>query len=148
MLEYGKRAISRFWEEVFNTGNVALIDELFAPSYVLHDLATQREHDREKLKGMIGAIHGALPGTHAMINEQLTAEGDRVITRFTLRAPRPRERTAAYEAAVDEWLDLNGMSISRVSEQQIEESWIIWDAWRAEHELRPADSNWWWPPWS
>jgi hypothetical protein len=167
----GTNLVSRFWEEVFNGGNLAAIDEIVAPGFVLHDLATRKDHDRDMLHGLIGTLQGSLPGTQAIIEEQLAAGGDRVVTRFTVRTPRPSsggsagfysrledyeitlriarvsDPAATVRADAGEWVDLSGMSISRVSQQYIEESWLIWETLRAELELGPPDTDWRWPPW-
>jgi SnoaL-like domain len=41
--ERNKAASRRFHEEVWNQGNLEVIDELFAPHYVVHDLPPWRK---------------------------------------------------------------------------------------------------------
>ncbi len=160
----GKRIIARFWQEVYNQGKLELVDEIFAPDYELHDLATRQAYDRDGLKGLLGAIRTQVAGAQdarAAIEEQMAAEGDRVVTRFTIQVPLADVNDAGRGSptpADERLLELSGISISRVSEGRIEESWVSWEALRAEQELSPVSPpeeegaegpamGWRWPPW-
>jgi SnoaL-like polyketide cyclase len=159
----GKRIIGRFWQEVYNQGELDLIDEIFAPDYELHDLATRQACDRDGLKDLLGAIRTQVAGAQdarATIEDQMEAEGDRVVTRFTIQVPLGDVNDAGRGSApADERLsELSGISISRVSEDRIEESWVSWEALRTEQELCPVPPpeeegtegpvmGWRWPPW-
>jgi ketosteroid isomerase-like protein len=67
--------------EILAGGNIALVDELLAPNYVNRATGT----DREATKGVFTALRGALPGLRFQI-ENLVAEGDAVVARFTMEA--------------------------------------------------------------
>ena len=49
-LQENKDAIRNFWNEVFNSKNLELIDRLFTEDYVYHGAAGQDVHGREGLK--------------------------------------------------------------------------------------------------
>jgi SnoaL-like polyketide cyclase len=154
-----KRIIEGFWREVYNQGKLDLIDEISAPHYELHDLANRQVYDRDGLKGLLGAIRRQVAGAQdarVTIEDQIAAEGGRVVTRFTVHVPlRDATDTGRGPTLADEQLlELSGISISRVSEERIEESWVSWEALRAEQELSPAPPReegvalaWRWPPW-
>jgi hypothetical protein len=152
----GKGIIERFWREIYNEGKVDLIDEIFAPDYELHDLATRRAYDRDGLKGLLWAIRTRVAGAQdarATIEDQMAAEGDRVVTHFTIHVPIRDGVGRGPEPAEEQLLELSGISISRVSEGRIEESWVSWEVLRAEQELGPSGGGeatalgWRWPPW-
>lgn len=155
----GANIVSRFWEYVFNDGDLELMDSLLASNYRLHDLSTNLSHTRVQLKSILLDVQHQLPDTYVRIDEQFEAEGDRVVTRLTFRSPDRRNYQATTEstdegsdpaqdmAPPQEWHEYSGVSICRVSNQQIVETRIIWEAMRAEMELEPADTNWRWPPW-
>lgn len=152
MSEESKQAIARFWEEVFVGGDLDVMERIFAYGYELHDLVNRNEYDLAGLRGLLEAIREDVAGARdalVTIEDQMSAEGDRIVTRFTVRVPGQNYVADGEAAPVDEWVELSGISISRVSEGKIEESWINWEALRAERELRPVSGavNWRWPPW-
>ncbi len=142
--------VSRFWLEFFNDPDDPTgVDEIFAPDYTLHNLAYGEDCDLAQLKDILYTIHGKLGGTRVTIEDQVVAEKNRVITRLALHVPiryAPEEVRAS--APVDSELEYKGMSVSRVYEGRIEESWLIWEAPRAEDEIEEPPEDWWrWPPW-
>jgi steroid delta-isomerase-like uncharacterized protein len=74
---------SRWYEEVFNAGNLALIDELFAPNFVDHDPSNPLP-GLEGVRQLVSMYRGAFPDLHLTIEDEIT-EGDKVVTRFTAR---------------------------------------------------------------
>jgi steroid delta-isomerase-like uncharacterized protein len=71
--EDNKALLRRYYSEVLSQGNLAPIDELFAPDLVEHFTQT------------VTASRTAFPDLHITVEDQI-AEGDRVVTRFTARA--------------------------------------------------------------
>ena len=82
-VETNTTVASRWYEEVFNAGNVALIDELFAPDFVDHDPSNPLP-GLEGVRQLVGMYRGAFPDLHLTIEDEIT-EGDRIVTRFTGR---------------------------------------------------------------
>jgi steroid delta-isomerase-like uncharacterized protein len=81
--EENKAITRRFLEEIFAGGNLELVDELFAPNFVLHDPSVPQEvRGIEAMKQYITMYRTAYPDTHFTIEDQI-AEGDRVVTRWT-----------------------------------------------------------------
>lgn len=84
--EENKAVIRQFLEEVFGGGNLELVDELFAPDYVLHDPAVPGEvRGPEGIRQYVGMYRSAYPDTRFTIEDQL-AEDDKVGCGFTLEA--------------------------------------------------------------
>ncbi len=148
MMEDKKSVVARFWEEVYDGGDLDALDELLSPGYRLHDLANRREYDAESLKGLLSGIREGVPGARVRREDQVSAEGNKVVTRFTVHV-RLRDGVATDEEPErgDEELELNGMSISCVSGGRIEESWVLWESLLAEQKINPGDNSWRWPPW-
>lgn len=144
MTEDLKNVVNRFWEEAYNEENPDVMDEIFAPGYVLHELSSGQDGNLDSLKSTISAVHADLPGTRVTIEDQMAAEGDRVVTRFTIHVPQQGD-TATGSA--ETMLEFSGISISRVSGGQIEESWLYWESLRAEQEISEPVHGWRWPPW-
>jgi predicted ester cyclase len=80
-LEQNKAAVRRFYEEVSNKKNMAVIPELIAPNYVAH--GTLEVKGPEGVKNSLTPIFTAFPDWHEKI-DYMFAEGDMVATFTTL----------------------------------------------------------------
>lgn len=81
--EQNKALFRRMVEEIFNRGNLGLVDEVFAPDFVEHEeLPPGIPSGREGVKQMTSMLRGAFPDFKATI-EDILAEGDRVVIRMT-----------------------------------------------------------------
>jgi steroid delta-isomerase-like uncharacterized protein len=76
--EQHKALARRLIEEFINEGNLAVVDELFAPDFVNHPAPASGSDHREAVKQIIVASRAAFPDLHATI-EHLVAEGDRLV---------------------------------------------------------------------
>jgi steroid delta-isomerase-like uncharacterized protein len=76
--EENKTIVRRGFEEGVVQGNLAVVDELIAPSFVHHNFPDAR--GTEGFKRMIGMFKSAFPDMEITIDEMI-AEGDRVATR-------------------------------------------------------------------
>jgi predicted ester cyclase len=86
--EQNKAVVRRFMTEILANGNYALVDELLAPNYVNRATGT----DREATKGVFAALRNALPGLRFQI-ENMVAEGDAVVARFSMEATVEGKKT-------------------------------------------------------
>jgi hypothetical protein len=148
--DYGEGIVRRFWEEILGRGDIDAMDEVFATHYRLHDLVYRKMHDLEAVEQIVRETHDAVPGTSVVIDDQwLTVDG-RVFTRFTVHVSPPQDAESYQQTAPlgDGW-EYNGMTLSRLAEGKIEESWLVWEGLRAAEELGPVfgSGNWRWPPW-
>jgi predicted ester cyclase len=82
--EANKAVVRRLFDEVLNTGNFAPLDELFAAHYVNYLPGAPVPLDRQGWEQNHTRLRTALPDVQFTI-EQLLAEGDMVVTRFTAR---------------------------------------------------------------
>jgi predicted ester cyclase len=77
--EQNKAVVRRFMKETLAGGNVEVIDELLAPNYANRAMAGM---DRAGFKGALAAMAAAIASREFEI-EDLVAEGDAVVARFT-----------------------------------------------------------------
>ena len=82
MSEENKAIEGRFIEEVLNKKNLAAADELVAEDFVELDPFPGQEQGREGLKQVLRMLFAAFPDLQWTI-EELIAEGDKVVNRFT-----------------------------------------------------------------
>ena len=81
--EKNKDVASRWYEEVFNTGNVELINELFATNFVERD-PSNPVPGLEGVRQLVMMYRSGFPDLHITI-EDWVVEGDKVAARFTAR---------------------------------------------------------------
>ena len=79
--EENKAVVRRFFE-VLNTGNLAALDDILAPTYVGH-FGGAPQMDRTAFKQFVSGFFTALPDLHHAV-EDLIGEGDKIALRLTL----------------------------------------------------------------
>ena len=82
--EVNKASVRRFYDEVFNKKNRAAIDEFVAPNQVDHAAPPGTPAGLAGAKQLLGMYLTAFPDCHLTV-EDMIAEGDRVVARFTMR---------------------------------------------------------------
>ena len=149
--EKNKALVRRFLEAQAK-GNLNVIDEVLTPHFVDHDRLPGQAPDREGYKRAIAEYHAAFSNVRFLVEDQL-AEGEKVVTRFIVRATHdlgelmgvaPTGTEVTYKAMaihrivggkiVEEWAE--GSNISAVMEQRLEQERI--ERERIEQELRVA----------
>ena len=118
-----KLVAQRLMEEGWNGRNFAVVAEIVGPEHVFHEpsgpqLGIGPEAYINRMKLYAGALD-----THFTI-EDLIAEGDRVVVRWTVRGRHN--------------LNLTGITIHRFKNGKILESWGIWDQLGMMQQLKEA----------
>jgi steroid delta-isomerase-like uncharacterized protein len=124
--EENKTVIRRFLEEIFEGGNLDLVDELFAPDYVLHDPSVPGEVEGpEAMKQYINMYRTAFPDTRFTVEDQI-AEGDEVVTRWTGQGTNEGEFMVIPPTG--QQVTVMGIEFDRVSGGKMQETWVNYDA--------------------
>jgi steroid delta-isomerase-like uncharacterized protein len=78
------KAIARRWsEELWSKGDLAVADEIVAANYVRHDPGDPFVAEGpEGVKRLVKGLRAQMPDLHITI-EDLVAEGDKVVSRYT-----------------------------------------------------------------
>jgi steroid delta-isomerase-like uncharacterized protein len=116
----------RFVEEVYNAGDLALLDELCAPDYAVHDPAVPQAHDVAGYKEALQTFRFTAMPDLRMTIEDLIAAGDRVTVRWTARGTMTGELLGM--APTGKATTVAGMTIHRVANGKLAETWWNWDA--------------------
>ena len=82
MSEENKAVVLRHHEEIWSKGHVDAVDDCFAADFVGHHPSTPDWIGRESVKVAVRIMHKAFPDFTETV-EDVIAEGDRVVTRFT-----------------------------------------------------------------
>jgi para-nitrobenzyl esterase len=125
------KAVARRWlDEFWSRGNLASADEIFAPTYHRHDFAGPMR-GRDAIRAYVAGIRAEFPDLR-FAAEDVVAEGDRVVVRWTARGTHaPTKRVITF----------GGMDILRLADGQIVESWPCFDRLGIEQQVRaPAQA--------
>jgi steroid delta-isomerase-like uncharacterized protein len=125
MTEANKAISRRVIDEVFNEGRLELAEELVAADYVGHDAAAPEAITGvDAFKRQVGGYRAAFSDLRISIDEQI-AEGDRVVTRWTGRGTHDGELFGI--SPTGKQTTATGITIERIVEGRIAESWTNWD---------------------
>lgn len=121
MSEENKAVVRRFWEEVFNQGNLEVADALFAADHVLYESSLADEkRGPDAVKGLVALLRKISPGIRVTAEDERT-EGNAVISRWTANGPLADElRNVGTNG--DE-VTISGISVFRISDGEIKETW-------------------------
>src|SRR5438552_5739601 len=121
--EQNKDVVRRFLEEVWNAGNLDVVDELIAPDYVNHTDPGQPPGP-EGVKPLVTQFRSAFPDVHNAI-EDVVAEEDRVAVRVTIRGTHKGELFGIPPTG--KHATITGMAFYRVANGQLAEHWVVRD---------------------
>jgi steroid delta-isomerase-like uncharacterized protein len=122
--EDNKALMRRFVEEVFNKKNLAAIDEFIAPNHVDHTLPAFLPTTPEGTKRAIGMYLKAFPDLHLTV-EDMIAEGDKVVIRFTSRGTQ--QRAFMGIPPTGKQVTISSIVIARIADGKIVEQWGLDD---------------------
>jgi predicted SnoaL-like aldol condensation-catalyzing enzyme len=120
------KATARSWsEELWGRGNLAIADEIIAPNYVRHDPGDPfPARGPEDVKRIVVMLRTMLPDLNIKI-EDMVAEGDMVVTRYTATATD----TVGYMgmAPTGKKIRTTAMQSFRFANGKVVESWAVRD---------------------
>lgn len=122
--EDNKAKVRQIIEEVWNGGNLAVLDELVAPTCVFHDPNTTF-HGPEGIKHYVMMYRMAFPDLQFTVND-LIGEGDKVVIRWMVTGTHKGQLQGM--APTGKVVRVTGIVISRLAKGQVEEDWITFDA--------------------
>ena len=121
MSEENKALARRAWEAVKNPDR---LEEVYAADVVWHE--PDREiHGIEEAKQFVSMYRTAMPDVNVTV-EDMIAEGDKVVTRVTLRGTHQGE-TEEFGPPTGRQIVGEGITISRIEGGKIVEEWDAYD---------------------
>ena len=121
MTEKMKALIMRA-EELWNEGNLAIADEMYAPNFVNHNPCRPEVKDLQSFKQYISATREGMPDFHVKI-EDMIAENDRLACRWVASGTHKKDFYGI--PASGKKATWTGMTIYRFDSGKIVEGW--WD---------------------
>ena len=123
--EENKAMVRRFWG-VWEEGNIDLVDELLAPDYINHTPASpDQPTGPEGVKGVVAMFRSAIPDLRVVV-EDMIAEGDKVVVRYTLEGTHEGELFGVPPTG--QRLSIKSIAVERVSDGKIREHWRVTDS--------------------
>lgn len=138
VLERNKRLVLHMNDQLWNKGNLDIIDELYAPDFVRHFLPNGSEsRGIDNLRDHVRRHREAFPDWREEIR-QIVAEGDLVVIRFV--STGTNEGSWLGDPATGNTIRINEMSILRIEDGKIAEQWLLPDLFSMQQQLsRPKD---------
>ncbi len=124
MKEDPKVIIRRFYDEVINGRNLALLDELTTPDFIEHEDVAGVAPGREGAKQFFSMVQGGFPDFRMNV-EDVIAEGDKVVVRSRLTGTHEGEFMGV--AATGKTIDVSVIDIVLFSEGKVAEHWGVTD---------------------
>ncbi len=124
--EDNKATTRSFFEEVFNRGNLAIVDEIKSSNYMFHDPGLPEPvRGPEGFKHYLAMFRTAFPDLHSTI-EDLLAEGEKVAVRFTFAGTQQGELMGIPPTGKQ--VTVTAILIARLVNGKFVEGWINYDA--------------------
>jgi predicted ester cyclase len=139
LADRNKEIARRFREDLWNTGDLAIADEIIAPDCLIHarvPLATDFARGPDALRQLVLFYHLAFSDIRMSV-DQLIAEGDVIAARWTGRGIHSGE-LLGLPAARGETVT-SGIDFLRVAAGQIVEGWVAWDILSLVEQLLPPE---------
>src|SRR5215212_9837861 len=121
--EENKALARRAWGELAD--NPDILDEVYAPDVVWHEPDQEIRGLEQATKQFVSTYKTAFPDITVTI-EDVIAEGDKVVTRVTLRGTHQGE-TEEFGPPTGRQFEGKGITISRIEGGKIVEDWDSYD---------------------
>ena len=117
--------------EIWNKGNLSLIDELYAPDHVAHNvnqLLDVEVKGAAAMKQYVTSLRTSYPDLHIR-RDELLIKGDRIITRWTVTGTNtgPLQGPAGKLPPTGKHLEVSGVDVHRIVKGKYAESWSYWN---------------------
>ena len=123
--EENKAVIQRHIDEYWNRQRPELFDDIYAADFVDHNLPPGFLPGREGARQFNAAFLAALPDIRITLDD-LVAEGDKVVWRWTAKGTHKGPLMGI--PASGKRVAMSGITIDRLVEGRITESWTQYDA--------------------
>jgi steroid delta-isomerase-like uncharacterized protein len=125
-LARNKALVRRSLEEIYTGGNLDAVDDVFAHDVVAHDPTFPGGVLRgsDGIRGNVERGHRAFANWRFTV-EDIVAEGDRVVTRVTMRGTSTAEFLGM--APTGREVEVSGITLHRIADGKIAERWGNWN---------------------
>jgi steroid delta-isomerase-like uncharacterized protein len=123
--QHNKQIVDEFIQALFTRGELDAVDRYLSPDFVNHNPTWPGQPgDRESMRAASEVMRAACPDWHSDL-EELIAEGDMVVERFTASGTHESELMGI--APTGQTVTLPGINIFRLKDGRIVERWGVLD---------------------
>ena len=115
----------RIFEDVWNRKNLSAIDDLISADYVHHDANSPAASGIDGYKQFVNYYMNAFPDADFTIDDAFT-DGQNEVTRWTVVGTHEGELAGIPRTG--RRFSVTGITIARIANGKITESWNNWDA--------------------
>lgn len=119
-----KALLRRFYKEVYVDWNMALADQVVAPSFVSHDWPPDGPTGPQAFRAYYSGIRSAVPDAHYEVDD-LIADDDKVVVRWRLLGTHKGDFQGIPPSGRP--IVLKGIAIYRVEDGMLKERWVVSD---------------------
>jgi steroid delta-isomerase-like uncharacterized protein len=123
--EANKAIDRRVLEEIWNQGNLDIIDDIYTPGYVFHVAGQPDIQGPDGVRQFVTMYHSAFPDLNYNIEDQI-AEGDIVVSRWTCTGTHQGEFMGIPPTGKQGIA--GGMIMRHIVDGKSVEEWSVWDA--------------------
>jgi serine phosphatase RsbU (regulator of sigma subunit)/predicted ester cyclase len=119
--EKNKALVRRFFE-AHTEGDLDTLREILAPNFVDHRPLPGEDPDRESYIQFVAQRSAALSDIRFIVEDQMAAEGDRVVSRLRIRFTHDRRELVGFAPTGKEY-QVTAIIIDRIEDGKIVEEW-------------------------
>ena len=135
--EAHKRLVLRYVDDVYNGGDIALVDELIADDHICHG-PLGNHCGLESIRRDVLGLRDAFPDLRFELTD-LVAEGDRVARRWV--ATGTHQGSFQGIAPTGRRVSLTGIAIDRVRDGKLAETWLDFDMFGLLRQLGAVEER-------
>jgi steroid delta-isomerase-like uncharacterized protein len=125
MTEDYTATVRQFVEEAFNQGDLGVVDDLYADTFVAHQPGVLAgEQTPRDVKQFVGAYRSAFPDGRSTLEEAIV-QGDRLAYRWTFRGTHDGDLLGI--APTGKNVEIWGVTFLRFENGKVTEQWNGWD---------------------
>jgi steroid delta-isomerase-like uncharacterized protein len=140
MSEENKELARRFYDEVFNAGNLDQVEEFCTPDFVDHEEGPPGTPDGiEGVKAFVGMFREGFPDIRASVDDVM-AEGDKIAARVTFTGTHEGEFMGVPPSG--QRIQIDTIDIVRIEGGKAAEHWGVTDTMALMQQIGaiPADA--------
>ncbi len=138
ILSDNKSVVLRSEAELWSKGNLAVADELFSPNFVCHFVVGPEWRGVQGIKDVVAQHRRSFPDWNEKVDD-IIAEGDRVVIRFT--STGTQEGEFAGIAPTRKKVTIREVAIFRLVDDKIIEQWGMPDVHGLLEQLKTSTTN-------
>src|SRR5882724_137800 len=124
-IETNRKVIKRYFDEVWNRGDISVLDEIIDPAYVNHTPSTPGSiPGPDDLKPVVIILRAAFPDLKFTIEDEIY-EGDKVVVRCAMQGTHLGHLFGI--PATGKFIRVNQIQIDRIVDDKIVEHWRLTD---------------------